>query len=237
MGSLVIGTIIDRARRTLLELKVGEASASDVRWDRTRELLPLANAAQKAICIHKPSAYVKNTSLSLASGAKQSVPSDGTAVADVQHNLGSDGSTVGRAITIVDRATLTAIDPTWMTATGSAVEHYVYDQRDPKVFFVYPRPSGAWYVSLAYPAIPADIASGAIDSGAISVDDVYDTAIHDFIVGYALLKNSKSGDTGKSAFYLDRFERMTGIAIQRQQAFQPLDQPAQVQAPDALGKA
>lgn len=239
MGTIVIGSLIDRARRQLFELDVGDVASDDVRYDRVLELLPLANAAQRAICIHRPSAYTKNGSMALGPGAKQTIPSDGTQLGNVEHNLGADGETPGRAITIIDRLALTRLDPNWMTKTGSAVQHYVHDQRDPKTFYVYPRPSGDWYVNLSYPAIPNAVVAADIDDetdGLIAVDDIYDTAIVNFIVGYALMKNTKMGDTSRASVFLSQFEQITGVQLQRQQDFAPLDQPAAEAAANALGK-
>ncbi|RJQ53491.1 MAG: hypothetical protein C4521_07535 [Actinobacteria bacterium] len=236
MGSIVIGSIVDRARRTLLELKVGQTSGVDAGWDRTLELLPLANAAIRAICAAIPSAYAKNESFQLASGSKQTLPAGGTLLLSVPHNLGADGATPGRAVEFMERMAIACIDPNWPSTTGTAVEAIIYDPRDPKVFWAYPRPTGTWYVQLVYAADPPDVAAGNIDSATIAVDDKYDTPIHDYIVGYAVLKNFLPGEYPKAAFFLQRFEQATGITLQRTTAFAPLDQAAAVQVPDALGK-
>ncbi len=239
MGTLVAGTIVDRARRTLLELNVGASSASDVRWDRLLELLPLLNAFQRMLCIHKPSAYTKNLAVVLAAGAKQTLPSDGVGLCNVEHNAGAAGTTPGRAVLLVDRATLTQLNPNWMTATGTAVEHFVHDQRDPKVFYVYPRPSGTWYVNLSYFAVPPAISAANIDNGStglIAVDDLYDTPMHDYIVGYALLKNTRAGDNAKAGFFLSKCEATLGINLERSSGMALLDQPAAAAVPDAPGR-
>lgn len=237
MGTLVVGTIIDRARRTLLELNVGEDSATDVRWDRTRELLPIFNASQRGICRHKPNAMTVNASFQLATGSKQTAPADCNQFGGVEHNLGAAGSTPGRAVNLIDRVTLSRIDPDWMTATGAAVESFVYDQRDENTFYVYPRPSGTWYVNIQYYGIPADTTTGNIDSDTISVDDIYDDVLHDLVVGYALMKNFKRGEPNKSVFYFNRAANELGIKFNMDQTFAPLDQPAATQVPNAPGKA
>lgn len=231
MGTIVMGDIVDRARRTLLELTVGEDSASDTRWDRTRELLPLGNAAQRVIFLAKPSACAVNDSFQLATGAKQTLP-DGHRLGDVQHNLGDDGETIGPAISIIDRTSLTRLDPSWMTRTGDAVKQYVHDERDPETFYVYPRPAGSWYVNIMKFAPPDAVAIGS----AINVSDAYDSVIHDFIVGYALLKNAMAGDVTKADYHLRRVEMALGTSLERSVQFDPLGQQAQAQAADDLGK-
>ncbi|RJQ53490.1 MAG: hypothetical protein C4521_07530 [Actinobacteria bacterium] len=218
MGTLVIGTIVDQARRTLLELGVGESTSPDDRWDRELELLPIANAVQRLICVHRPSAYVKTVSHMLTNGIQQTLPDDGQALRAVEFNLGIDGATVGRAVVMRDRAQMTSVNTAWTTATGSQVEFCLIDKENPKVWYPYPRPPGTWYVQLSYFAIPAEIASANMDdpnNGKIAVDDVYTTAIHDGIVGYALLKNSGSGDQPKSQIFLGMLTSSVGISYEK----------------------
>lgn len=234
MGSIVIGSIIDRARNTLLE-----TGPSDVRWNRTGELLNHANAAQRAIVAAKPDAFVKNVAFTLASGAKQSLPVDGVQFFNAEHNLGADGLTPGGAILIADRHNLTRAERYWMSMVGAEVEHFLHDQRDPKTFYVYPRPAGVWQVNLLYSAVPPIIAVGNIDAnpaGLIAVDDLYDTPIHDYIVGYALMKNFKAGEQNKATYFLTKFANSLGLRVQTQFSFAPLDAEASEMAPDAPGK-
>lgn len=231
MGTIVIGTIIDRARTTLLE-----TGPSDVRWNRTGELLNHANAAQRAIVAAKPDAFVKNVDFQLAAGAKQSLPADGVQFFNVEHNLGADGSTPSGGILIADRHNLTRAERQWMVLAGTQVEHFVHDQRDPKTFYVYPRPAGTWHVNLLYSAVPPTVLVANIDSAAISVDDLYDTPIHDYIVGYSLFKNFKAGEQNKAGYFLTKFANSLGLRVQTQFMFAPLDTEASEMAPDAVGK-
>lgn len=229
MGTVIIGSIIDRARNTLFEV-------ANVRWNRTGELLDHANAAQRAICALKPDAFVKSVDFTLEDGAKQSIPNDGAQFCKLNHNLGSDGLQPSKAITITDFAFLGRIDPDWMIATGYYVEHFVHDERDPKTFWVYPRPTGSWHVNLTYFAVPPSIQAGQIDNTAIAVDDLYDTPIHDFIVGYALLKNTKAADPTRGVMYLNKFASSLGPRQQIQWQVAPMDTKAAERVPGAPGK-
>lgn len=231
MGTIVIGTIVDRARTTLLE-----TGPSDVRWNRTGELLNHANAAQRAIVAAKPDAFVKNIDFTLASGAKQSLPTDGVQFFGLEHNLGPNGVTPGGGILITDRMFLTRAERAWMTKVGTEVEHFLHDQRDPKTFYVYPRPAGVWHVNLLYSAVPPNVLAVNIDSAVISVDDLYDTPMHDYIVGYALFKNFKAGEQNKAGYFLTKFANALGLRVQTQFMFAPLDAEASEMTPDSPGK-
>lgn len=231
MGTIVVGAIIDEARATLIDV------SGTPRWSRTAEMLVFANDAQKEIVIGKPDAGAKSAVFQLAAGASQTIPADGVQFMGVEHNLGVAGTTPGRATLIADRADLSGVDPQWMTATGAAVEHFIHDQRNPLGFYVYPRPTGAWYVSLLYAAVPPTIPAANIDTAAIGVSDIYKPAIHDYIVARALLKNSRSGDVAKASFFFNKFYAQIGRKMQAQSQYQPLDADAAKRAPDALGKA
>lgn len=241
-GTIVSGTIVDKARRQLFEIEVGSDTGADIQWDRTRELLAFLNDAQREIAIAKPDAYVRNEAISLAAGAKQTLPAGGRMLngSGIQHNMGADGLTPGRPITLVDRLYLARIRPSWMTDTGNYVEHYLYDQTDPRTYFVYPRPSGAWYVNASFPADPPGITEANIDSsalGLIQIGDEYAPLLHDYIVGYALLKTFKAESVQRAGFFLNKFYNALGRNFQMKQATQPIDQRAQETAPNAAGKA
>lgn len=237
MGTIVMGSIVDRARVTLLQLSSDMApSAANTRWNRTGDLLVHANASMREIVAAKPDAHVKNVQFQLATGAKQTIPADGVQFFNVEHNLGVNGSTPGYGVLIASREWLTGADRNWLNAVGPQVERFVHDQRDPKTFYVYPRPAGAWYVNLLYGALPPAIAAGDIDTAAIPVDDVWDSAMHDYIVGYALLKNSGAGVPEKAGYFLSKFYASIGRKFEAQARYAPLDPEAAEATPDALGK-
>jgi hypothetical protein len=238
MGTIVIGKIIDDARVTLLEVGGDlNPSPTDIRWSRTGELLNHANRLMREIVNAKADAGVKNTSFQLGAGAKQTIPSDGVQFFGLEHNLGADGNTPGQGILVGDRGSITRANKNWMTASGTAVERFIHDQRDPKTFYVYPRPSGTWWVNLLYAAVPSAISAANIDASAIPIDDLYDAAMHDYIVGYSLLKNQRAGEMNKAVYFLQKFYNFIGRKLEAQMLVAPLDAEAAEAAPDALGKA
>jgi len=82
------------------------------------------------------------------------------------------------------------MNPTWHTATASAtVESYLFDQREPKVFYVYPpQPSSSMgYVDEVDVVNPSEMS--AVTS-AITLDDIYVDAYKAGIKSYCY-KNDK----------------------------------------------
>lgn len=190
-------TILDRAEKTLLD-------EANVEWSRA-ELLDYLNSTVRFICQLKPDACVLTTSMALTTGTKQSIPTAGYYLHRITRNMGVAGTTAGNVITKVEQNALDRFDPTWHTASGAAVKHYMFDARNPSQFWVYPAVSGTWYVEAEYSAIPAD----ATDGGAVPVKDIYETAIYWGILALAYAKNAVRGDMAKEKGYLD----MLGAAL------------------------
>ncbi len=236
MGTLVIGTIVDEARDTLLEI-----GPADERWQRTGNLLDHGNRAISEIVAAFPLEGTRNEPFLLDPGAKQTIPTatGGFMFLGAEHNLGSTGLSPGAAILKTDRSALTRANRNWMATTGAYVQNFVHDERDPIHFYVYPQVN-PWYINLLYAAVPTPISAADIDhatNGLISVSDRFRAAIHDYIVGYALLKTSKIGDPARGAFWMQKFYAQIGKTFDAQIMNAPLDPEADARTPGDLGKA
>lgn len=196
MGTILTSVITTKAAKVLQD-------ATGVRWDST-ELLGWLNSGQREILVYKPNAYVKAQAVKLAAGTRQSLPADAVQLIDVPRNMGTNGASPGRAIRQTQRETLDATAPDWHTHPASAtVKHFVFNLLDAKAFYVYPpQPaSGQGYVEMVYGATPPD----ALSNGAISVDDIYETALLDYMLYRAFSKDSEFGDANKAAGHFNAF--------------------------------
>lgn len=156
------------------------------RWP-VEELLDWLNDGQREIVLLKPDASIKNESMALTSGTKQNLPTDGIALIDVPRNMGS-GESAGKVIRHIQRRILDDQLPNWHTASAqSAVDHFAFDARDPKHFYVYPPSDGTSQVEVIYSAAPDVIASKEDE---ISLDDIYSNALLDYILYRAYSKDS-----------------------------------------------
>jgi hypothetical protein len=188
MGTVLASAIIDKVEILLKD-------TSNARWAAS-ELLGWLNDAQRAIAILKPDTSVTNASVQLVQGTKQSVPTGGIALIAIRRNMGADGSTVGDAIRVIDMDVLDAAKPDWHSATyeNVVVKNYMFDERDPTKFYVYPaQTSSPTYVEMVYATNPTEIASV---STAISLDDIYETVLMDYVLFKAY---SKDGDIEQAA--------------------------------------
>lgn len=179
MGTLTGQNITDKAAGLLQDI-------NHLTWLEA-DLLLYLNDGVRQIVVKKPDANPVNAVVQLVAGSKQAIPSGGLAMMDITRNMGAAGLTPGNNITLVDKAVLGAVLPNWTGVTASAtVIHWIYDQKDPKVFYVYPpQPgTGMGYVEMVYSAVPGAIVIGAV----IPIDDGYENALLNFILYRAWLK-------------------------------------------------
>lgn len=167
---------------------------TSIRWP-VAELVRYLNDGQREVVLYRPDSMVTNASVTLAAGAKQSLPNNGSKLIDVVRNTNA----TKRSVRMTTRAILDTQSPNWYNLTGvTEVLHYMYDPRDPKTFYVYPpaAASGA-SVEIVYSAYPTDItepADGAVYSavsGNISLPDIYGNVLTDYILYRAYTKDSE----------------------------------------------
>ncbi len=192
--------------------------ADKVRWTDA-DLLEYLNSGQREIAILKPNTSTAVRPLELTAGfALQEIPDDAIALIDIVANLGADGETPGRAVTLVNREDLDAVDPSWRTRTSSTgIRHYCFDERNPRAFYVYKIPSTAWFVEAHLSVTPADVIVNGLNGSnntAISVDDIYETALHDYVMMRAEFKNTDVQELRGSNELYQRFLQRLGLKVQ-----------------------
>lgn len=194
MGTASIQSIIDRAAVILQD-------TTNVRWP-SLELLPWATDATREVVTMKPSAYSKNESVLLVAGTKQSIPSTGLQLLDVVRNMGN-GSTPGKAITGIARKILDDGTPDWHSSTPqSVIKHFVYNESDPKNFYVFPPANGTTYAEVVYSSTPP----AATLNGTLAIDDIYQGAIIDYILYRAYQKDAEyASDPQRAATHYQAF--------------------------------
>lgn len=182
MPTITASSVLTRASILLTD-------PTNIRWPQD-ELLIWLNDGQREVAAYKPNAFTKNQSLLLVSGTKQTLPSDGVSLISVVRNMGFNGTTPGRSVTLVSREIMDSQVSSWHSAAGDAeVKHYVYNSFDPKNFYVWPpQPSSnQGSVEIVYVASPTQ---AEID-GTITLDDIYVTALLNYIMYRAYSKDAE----------------------------------------------
>jgi hypothetical protein len=210
--------VIQRAS-TLLQ------DTTNIRWPQA-ELLDWLNDGQREVVLFKPNAYSRNATVALVAGTKQSLPADALALTEVVRNMGTNGTTPGAAIRLVNREILDAQVPNWHIAPASAtVKHYVFNPLDPKTFYVYPpQPAtGQGRVEIIYPAIPANITL----ADNILLDDIYVTVLVNYIMHRAYSKDTEyAANAQLASAYYQAFTAMLGSKTASEAATNPNARPA-----------
>lgn len=162
--------------------------SSSTRWTDA-ELLGWLNDGQREVVLIKRDAFTSSATKALIAGSKQTTPTDAVSLVDVTRNVSSSGVPTGNTVRLIEREFLDSRYPAWHSSSQkAAVIHYVFDQRNPKEFFVYPPNTGAGYVDIVYAKVPPEIASV---SGSISLDGIYANGLINYILYRAYSKDAE----------------------------------------------
>ena len=190
---------------------------TSVRWT-IAELVRYFNDGQREVILFRPDAMTTYAPQVLVAGTRQTIPAMGTKLIDVLRNTSGNK----RSIRQVNREILDAQTPGWHGLAGvTEINHFVYDPRDPKVFYVYPpaAPAGA-SVDLIFSALPVDIAEPADGLtytavvGNMSVPDIYANVLQDYVLYRAYLKDAEyAGNGARSQMHRGAFDGALGVEI------------------------
>jgi hypothetical protein len=203
--AVTVQSVIDRVQKTLQD-------TTGVRWPVVDELVLWVNDAQREIALLKPDSSAKNTTVTLVVGTKQEIPSDGNRLLRVVRNM--SGATNGhgrRAVRIVSREVLDAQTPDWHdpAITGDAahaltVKHYIYDEANPRNFYVYPGVShqNQAFVEIIYSANPTTVTQ----AGSLDIPDIFANAVMNYVLYMAYMKDAEyAGNNQRAASHFQLF--------------------------------
>ena len=181
MGTVTAQTIINKAAIQLTDI-------ANIRWTRA-ELLSWLNDGMRQIVLMQPSASSTTVSKLLTAGTRQTLPSDGWLLLQIYRNMGTTGTTPGRAIRIISRELLDGFNPNWHSELPrTEVKNYIYDVQDQTAFYIYPPNTGTQYIELNYSAQPTNLTT---ESQVIPIFDIFQSALVDYILFRACSKDAE----------------------------------------------
>jgi hypothetical protein len=201
--AVAVQSVIDRVQTTLQD-------TTGVRWPVVGELVLWINDAQREIALLKPDASAKNTTITLVEGTKQDIPSDGNRLLRAVRNMSAaSGGTGKRSVRLVQREVLDAQTPDWHdplvsgdAAHTNVVKHYIYDEQNPRNFYVYPGVSGSAYLEIIYSANPSTVGQG--DN--LDIPDIYANAVMNYVLYMAYMKDAEyAGNNQRAASHFQIF--------------------------------
>lgn len=201
MGTLTGTDIVTRA------LEKANDTAGD-HWGAA-EQLRLVNDSQRFIVSKVTKAGAQSAMATLQAGSRQTLSglslARGIEFIDVVCNV--SGTTRGAPIHKTKRALLDDEVPGWHTATGSAVENWCHDERDPTAIYIYPN-SGA-KIEVIYAAPPADLAAL---SNTIGLDDIWAEAMQLYVLwGFFSKDITKIKSREFAASYMNQLMNELGL--------------------------
>ena len=205
--------LIDKAEEILQD-------NTNVKWSQ-QSLLSYLNDAQREIVLIRPDANVSNEQFTLAQSAKQTLPADALRLLSLYKNA----SPTTKTIQNIQKKVLDDTVSDWYGTSGTFVEYYVYDERDPKNFYVYPHPSGGGHTAdivFSFAPDKINIADFSTSTTVIGLDDIYANAIFDYMLYRAYQKDTESAsDLNKATLFLQSFQNSMGIKSQADTASSP----------------
>ena len=178
------------------------------RWPK-EELLDYVNDAQRAIVLRRPDAYTVDVDdFSCVAGTKQSLPSDALRLIDITRNES------GRAIKgPFDKSVLDDNYPNWYSGNAATeAELFIYDERNPKTFYVYPGVALSTKLTAVYSKAPPAITLAQNDAlQVISLDDIYVNAIIEWSMYRCYMKDAEyAANPNKSMMHQNAFRTQLG---------------------------
>jgi hypothetical protein len=199
---------------------------TSVRWPIS-ELVRYLNDGQREVVLHRPDSMVTNAPLTCVAGSRQSLPSNGAKLIEVIRNVAA--TSAKKAVRMINREILDAQTPGWHNVTTSVdVLHFMFDPRDPRVFYVYPPATTLAQLDIVYAAYPTDVAEPADGSdytdvtGDISLPDIFGNIIQDYILYRAYSKDSEyAGNAQRSQGHYAAFVGALGVEVRATVATSP----------------
>lgn len=217
-----VSQVIDNAKRILQEI-----GAEGIRWTND-ELAGWLNEFYQAAVSLKPDLSTVNEEVLLVAGTKQAVPGDGLRLLDVIRN------TTGKmtAVSVSTRKALDTVRRSWHSDPATTrIEHFVYDDLDPRTFYVYPPADTGAAVEILYSTVPEphDLTSGYEVYGGepFKCPDAYVPAATDYLLYRAFSKDAETpANLTRAQMHLQAYyQSLTGK--------QQLDQVFSPNSPDA----
>lgn len=188
----ITGTQVMNRARTVLNDSAG------TRWNATEACLWLTDC-EIEIVTFKPNAYTKFATHTLTNDSRQLLAfPDANMLLDVVRNTG------GAAITVCARDTLDTTVPNWHNVTGTAVENYCFDIREPNVFWSYPVVDGG-QVDVMYSAFPPEITA---EGQTLSIGNMYLAAATAYVLYRCYAKEDEVAAAQKAAAYYQMFTQI-----------------------------
>lgn len=246
MSGLLVKHLLWRVSSTLMD------NRPQFKRYAERDMVIALQAGVRALCKYLPHAGARTIAMRLQPGSLQSVAKipaarvktyDGsdpwevfaTGIFDVIRNMGANGVTPGRAITIAERGRLDRIDPLWHSKSGEVVRQFTYNPQDPTSFYVAPAVPAApeVWVDVSLPAPPKPVTAGnapgseryaysGSNTDLVGLDDQYEDELWNYCCAYLLMSEAKAqGALTRASMHIQAFNASINSMAQQATGHNP----------------
>lgn len=162
-----------------------------------QSLVGWVNDGQRDIHVKRRDLFNVEIEHPLVAGVRQALPANSSALIDIPSNATGGYGPVTR----VQRSLLDAQAPGWRARAGSLeIDHFMYDERNARLFDVYPPAIAGSIVLLNHASVPADLAIPAVGTTLatllntinVNVSDLLSTALQHYVCFRALSVGTES---------------------------------------------
>jgi len=194
------------------------ADTAHNRWSRD-DVAAFVTRAMTWTVVVRPDANTVSEVVQLAQDSEQSISSLVSRALRYQgaiRNMGSNGSTPGRAIRDTDKATMDRIAPSWAnSAPRATVRDCLFDPNRPDAFWAYP-PIPATpnvYVELLVAKDPTEVTTSN-EADTVDLTEEYREPVVGYATGLALRRNTDTGSAQLAQNYIAEARNLLGVARQ-----------------------
>ncbi len=189
-----------------------------VRWPLP-ELCLWLNDGQRDIVVQKPSANSRTTSLEIKEGSRQELGSEYAALLRPVRNL--EAGIHSSVVTVVSRDLMDAQAPNWHAKRPrKVVRHLMFDEADPRTFYVYPPNDGTGIMEAVVSALPAVFSPSGEDDeldsydGEVELREEYASPLVDYILYRAYSKDAQNaGAAQRAQLHYGQYANALGIKL------------------------
>lgn len=211
------------ASETMARARTIMQDETSVRWPLP-ELCGWLNDGLREIAAVKPSAFGRTEDLPLVAGVKQTLPAAFARMLRPVSNAEFEGADRAprTVVTVIDQALLDATVPDWHSERRKKqqVRHVMFDEANPRSFYVYPSNDGTGRLRAVVSVQPVPVApTGAANllaSYAVQVplDDTYANALLDYILYRSFSKDAQfAGAVQRAALHFQQFANAMGVQV------------------------
>lgn len=200
MANSTIRFIVTQVQRRIVD-------EEEIRWT-IQDLIDYFNSAVKAVMVVRPDAYVKTEEFACTQGTKQTLPEGINLLFNVLRNVNGPAIRGPHDMLMLDN-----YYPDWRNGTAqSNAETYMYEERNPSVFYLYPAVTEQHKIEIVASFIPDPISKTDYDGNQVSpLGPLYDNALIEYMIYLAFSQDNEfAANSNKANLALAAFNTMLG---------------------------